>query len=265
MRLAIVGAGKGGENLIRTLSGLSGMEVVVVIDRNQDSPGMVLAREKGINCASDLADIRNHRADTIIEATGVPQVQAQLDELFSNTHVIVNSGVAQIMMTVVEQHSEMSSQMGRQLEAVNRASAVFSEQYQRLNDTVVQLEGVSGDLQESLRKSAGYIEKSDGLSQEVNRIASHIKILGLNANIEAARAGEAGKGFAVVASEVQKMSDTSTQFATEISTLLKSLNSEISDINSGVNTLNSVSENQNNTSTVFKEALDELTMLCSNC
>lgn len=265
MRLAIVGAGKGGMNLINTLSELNGMQVVIVIDRNPESQGMVMAREKGISCGTDVAEIRNYRVDTIIEATGVPQVQALIDELYHGTHVIVHSAVAQVMMTVVDQHAEMSAQMIKQLDAINRASHVFNEQFQRLNETVVQLEAVSGNLQASLLKSAGYIQKSDELSQEVNRIASHIKILGLNANIEAARAGEAGKGFAVVASEVQKMSDTSTQFATEISTLLKSLNTEITEIGSGVSTLNAVSENQNNTSGVFKDALNELTDLCSNC
>lgn len=265
MRLAIVGAGKGGMNLIRTLSGLNGMEVAVVIDKSPDSPGMILAREKGIACATELEAIRDYRVETIIEATGVPQVQACIDELFQESHTIVHSSVAQVMMTVVEQHAEMGIQMGKQLEAINRASHVFNLQYQRLNDTVIQLEGVSSNLQESLMRSTEYIQKSDDLSQEINRIASHIKILGLNANIEAARAGEAGKGFAVVASEVQKMSNTSTQFATEISALLKSLNAEISDIGAGVTTLNSVSDNQNNTSGEFKNALNELTMLCSNC
>lgn len=265
MRLAIVGAGKGGANLIKTLSGLNGMEIAIVIDRNLESPGIILAKERNIPYGSDMEEIRNHRVEAIIEATGVPQVQNLIDELFHKSHTIIHSGAAQIMMTVVDQHTELSTQMGKQLEAINLASNVFNEQFQLLNDTVLQLEGVSGNLQESLKKSAEYIKESDGLSQEVNRIANHIKILGLNANIEAARAGEAGKGFAVVASEVQKMSDTSTKFANEISALLKSLNSEISDINSGVDTLNNVSDSQNKTSGIFQDALDELMKLCSIC
>lgn len=265
MRLAIVGAGKGGVNLIRTLSGLSGMTVAVVVDRNPDSPGMQLAREKGIPCELEIEAIQKHHVEAVLEATGVPAVQALIDEMYQHSHIIIHAGVAQVMMSIVDQHAEMSTQMARQLEAINSASRVFGEQFHKLNETVVQLQSVSGNLQESLTKSAQYIEKSDTLSQEINRIASHIKILGLNANIEAARAGDAGKGFAVVASEVQKLSDASTQFATEISGLLKSLNAEIADIGTGVTTLNNVSETQNCTSGVFKDALEDLTGLCTTC
>lgn len=58
-------------------------------------------------------------------------------------------------------------------------------------------------------------------------IASHTKLLALNASIEASRVGESGKGFGVVASEIRKMAESSSVISDQVSELIDSINSKI--------------------------------------
>lgn len=59
-------------------------------------------------------------------------------------------------------------------------------------------------------------------------IASHTKLLALNASIEASRVGESGKGFAVVASEIRKMAESSSVISDQVNDLINTINSKIS-------------------------------------
>jgi methyl-accepting chemotaxis protein len=69
--------------------------------------------------------------------------------------------------------------------------------------------------------------KVENIISVINSIAEQTNLLALNASIEAARAGEHGKGFAVVADEVRKLAEESNSGATEISTLVATMVSEI--------------------------------------
>ncbi len=61
----------------------------------------------------------------------------------------------------------------------------------------------------------------------ITGIADQTNLLALNAAVEAARAGDAGRGFAVVAEEVRKLAEESNQAAGNITSLVKSIESEM--------------------------------------
>lgn len=80
------------------------------------------------------------------------------------------------------------------------------------------------------KKTEALSEASEAVSKALNLIsdiADQTNLLALNASVEAARAGQAGRGFAVVADEVKKLSNRTKDTATEVHSVLGSLNQQV--------------------------------------
>lgn len=258
MRIAVVGAGKGGTNLMKVFQTIKDSEVKVVVDTNSSAEGVQFARQHGIPWEQDIAQIKKHHVDMIVEVTGSPNVASRLEELYSESHTIISSDVAHMFNQMVDSQVELLDKMSRQMDVVQRLAHTFSKEFHQLVQSVESINQLSERLNLAVENSNQYIAKTDEITNSVNKIAMQTKILGLNANIEAARAGEHGKGFAVVANEVQKLSDSSTQFATEISELLKELSNEIQQVNAAAEQLNQVAQTQNGTANIMETAVSEL-------
>ncbi len=258
MRIAIVGAGKGGSNLLKVLSATSGIEMSVIVDQNSGAEGLRLAREKGIPTEGNVEAIERYGVDVVIEATGSSAVMSKLQSHYGSRCQIIDSAAAEVLNRIVEGQVDLVEKMGRQMTLIQRLTHTFQGEFDQLINSLDKISQLSVQFNDAVENSNQYIAKTDEITNSVNKIAMQTKILGLNANIEAARAGEHGKGFAVVANEVQKLSDSSTQFATEISDLLKELSAEIQIVNRASAELNSVTLSQRTAAEVMNDAIEEL-------
>ncbi|WP_347451531.1 methyl-accepting chemotaxis protein [Acetoanaerobium noterae] len=257
MKIAIVGAGTGGTKLIELFNDIKETEIVGVIDRNMQSAGIEYARKLGIRCSTDISEI-DSACEMIIEATGNASVLESLREKYGSSKHIVDSITAKLMMFIVDKQIEMRDRLNFQLEEINKTSESLHFEMNNMVKITEKLNGINTDLAQSAMQSNQFIEKTDEMTKAVNKITQQIKILGLNANIEAARAGEHGRGFSVVATEVQKMSDSTSEFASQISDLLNSLRAENEKISSEVSKLGILSENQDTITHKARNIADEL-------
>lgn len=258
MKIAIVGAGKGGTNLLKVFQNIDNIEVKVVVDRQEDAEGIVYARSKKIPTESILEKIDKYGVEIIVEATGVPAVIKTLEDLYGHKTMIANAKIAELMMTVVDKQMEMTEKLNNQLSVINKTTQAFEKQMDQMLESTQLLQGVSKKLITASEETRNSIEASDQMIQSIYKINGQIKILGINANIEAARAGEHGRGFSVVASEVGKLAGSTENFAGQISNLLKSISQENISISEEIHTLNTFSNKQTQISDNLSNHLKQL-------
>ena len=73
IKVAIVGAGKGGSSLMDVFHANGEVKVVGITDKDKNAQGLSLAKEWSIFVAKDINDLYSRNPRIIINATGRPE------------------------------------------------------------------------------------------------------------------------------------------------------------------------------------------------
>ncbi|ABR47149.1 methyl-accepting chemotaxis sensory transducer [Alkaliphilus metalliredigens QYMF] len=258
MKIGIIGAGAGGTSIFKSLNKLEKIKVVGIADINVDAPGMKLAQELGIYHSTSIEALLQKEMDLLIEVTGVPAVQVQVDRHNINGARVVASDVAQLMMLLVETEEGLTEQLENQLKEINHLSHVTQKGVAKMQDSIDNTTNLSAVLDTFAQNTIEHVKETDQIIRFIEKITQQTNILGLNASIEAARAGDQGKGFAVVAKEVQKLANNSQEFTQKIGSILNKIKEEVFAVSTEIESLHHVAQEQKQVGEDLATAIDSL-------
>ena len=123
--IGIIGGGKGGTTILGAFHEIEEFRVLGLCDVNTKAPGIKLARELGVPAFHDLGELlRIPGLEVIIEATGSEKVREMALAMKPASALLMDSHMANMMMTFVEGHERILKKARSKKEAF-RTSAPF--------------------------------------------------------------------------------------------------------------------------------------------
>ncbi|BAF59536.1 MAG: sigma 54-interacting transcriptional regulator [Pelotomaculum sp.] len=108
VRVAIVGAGRGGFSVYRMLKKMEGVEIIGLADINMMAPGILDAQKDGVFVTENFCElVKFNNLDVIIETTGVPEVQEKLRQIRGNSTALMEAQAANLMMAILKEKEEL--------------------------------------------------------------------------------------------------------------------------------------------------------------
>ncbi|NOY40187.1 MAG: phosphate/phosphite/phosphonate ABC transporter substrate-binding protein [Nitrospirae bacterium] len=181
------------------------------------------------NNSNELFESSESTSASIEElSSSIKEVALSADELFRSAEDTL-SAIEEITASIreVEGNTKESAKLSERV--MNEASTYGMTS---IGKTIEGMERIKT----SVEKTAEYIKKLGGRSEEIGKILTVIddvtdqtNLLALNAAILAAQAGEHGKGFSVVADEIKDLAERTSFSTQEISSLIQTVQQEVRD------------------------------------
>lgn len=197
---------------------------------------------------------------------------AELDRSIAQSLGAVKSVAAKVC-SFGELAESQAGELARISSAIEEMAASMASVARLTQDRLGVAEKLRGDVAAGAGESESSARSLDAAERELARIteistmiadvADRTNILSMNAAIESAHAGNAGRGFAVVADEIRKLSDSTSENASGIDGVVKSVTRSIREAVEAASRSHAALEGTKESVDAFVAALREITTAIS--
>jgi len=166
-------------------------------------------------------------------ASATHQMAASINEVDQNVVYLTNfvTDTSSSMVEMSASIAEVESNAARSYDLALAVADAAESGMKAVRETIDGMEQIRRAVTESNSVVSRLGDRSIAIGKILNVIddvAEQTNLLALNAAILAAQAGEYGKGFSVVAAEIRELSERTASSTREISTLIRSVQDEVS-------------------------------------
>lgn len=112
MRVAIIGAGRGGTALLDVLHQIGTIEIVGIMDKDPSAPGLRRAREISVTVYDRVADlIKSPEVNLVMDVTGDPTMAPVLKQQVPAHTDIVSGQASRLLWTLVQHESTLQTEL----------------------------------------------------------------------------------------------------------------------------------------------------------
>jgi signal transduction histidine kinase len=112
IRVAIIGAGRGGTALLDGLHQIGTIEIVGIADRNPSAPGLTRAHELKVPVYDRVSDLIQHqRLHLVLDVTGDPAMERILHEQLPAGTDLLSGQAARLLSTFVQHEAHLQAEL----------------------------------------------------------------------------------------------------------------------------------------------------------
>jgi signal transduction histidine kinase len=153
VKIAIVGAGKGGSEFLKVLLGSPNVQIKYVCDVNPHAKGVLLAKQHGIPCVERFTEIlKDNDLDLIFESTGKADVFEQLRQAKLSGVSLVGSGGTRLIFDLLDRYNEVNRNLQSSKINLERRIIERTEELEKLNSQLSQEKVTTEQLYEQQRE-----------------------------------------------------------------------------------------------------------------
>ncbi|WP_456274102.1 sigma 54-interacting transcriptional regulator [Bacillus sp. AK031] len=110
-KVLVVGGGKGGIAILKMLKETSVLKVAAVCDLDENSPGILFAKERGIAHGRDWRNFLDEKIDIVVEVTGDQKVFEELRDSRGKNTVVIPGSVAYLVAKLLGEKEHLIDEM----------------------------------------------------------------------------------------------------------------------------------------------------------